>query len=61
MRNEIELRLQGSLLSDWRAQKAAQTSRVPHVSFPPSACHIYHIRLRVSFGLRLIRQPYPHT
>lgn len=25
MRNEIELRLQGSLLSDWCAQKAAQS------------------------------------
>ena len=27
MKNEIELRLQGSLLSDWCAQKAAQSER----------------------------------
>ena len=34
-------------------------SRVPHVSFPPSTCRIYHMRFRVAIGLRLVGQPYP--
>ena len=33
--------------------------RVPHVSFPPSTCRIYHMRFRVAIGLRLVEQPYP--
>lgn len=33
--------------------------RVPHVSFPPSTCRIYHMRFRVAIGLRLVGQPYP--
>ena len=32
---------------------------VPHVSFPPSTCRIYHMRFRVAIGLRLVEQPYP--
>ena len=33
--------------------------RVPHVSFPPSTCRIYHMRFRAAIGLRLGLQPYP--
>jgi len=28
--------------------------RVPHVSFPPSTCRLYHKRFRVVIGLRLV-------
>ena len=35
--------------------------RVPHVSFSPSICHIYHAWFRVVMGLWLVVQPYPHA
>ena len=33
--------------------------RVPHVSFPPSTCHIYLLQFRVAIGLRLVWQSSP--
>ena len=33
--------------------------RVPHVSFPPSTCRIYHHWFRVAMGLRPVVRPYP--
>ena len=35
--------------------------RVPHASFSPSICHIYHAWFRAVIGLWLVWQPYPHT
>ena len=38
-----------------------RSPRVPHVSFSPSICHIYHTWFRVVIGLRLVKQSYPHA
>ena len=35
--------------------------RVPHISFSPSICHIYHTWFRVVIWLQFAWQPYPHA